>query len=864
MTFGMGVPLGISLGISVSPEAVVIDNHGCRYAACCRVLSRRTDGSPMWILVQTCLGAKANAETEYTLSFESGNSTGAQALAARPTTQHQPRDHAISLAHLHQKLAGWNVRLVVCSAGGNRWQLPLSVNELELITDEQPKSSSAVLSKRYATKLDGTSIRVEFSLTYFVDSSSLRIDATLHNPNRAEHSDGFWDLGDPMSYCLESAMLSIENDDSVFSDIRWQTDRDQPVKERSSQKRLQLFQHHSGGHHSGGHHSGGLNAERRNHRRSDGNPPELGPSRHEDRRFQPIVTLQGESSSVTATMIDFWQKFPSSIEADERGFHFGLLAQSNAGPQELQGGEKTTRTIWMSLGDDSQQRTNADDPIHRLDWVHRPVTILQDPQELADSESLDWFTANRELPNPKLQTLFEELLQGENSFFNKREAIDEYGWRNFGDVWADHEEAYSQDPKPVISHYNNQYDLLQGFLRRYLHSGDRRWWDLARPLADHVMDIDIYHTDQDRAAYNGGMFWHTSHYRDAGTCTHRTFSHSMTGDEHRVNGGGPSNEHNYTSGLLLYHHLTGCPRAAATVCSLADWVIAMDDGDRSPLAPLSDRATGYASSTSQSTFHGPGRGLANSINALMDAWTLTRSEHYLEKCEALIYRSIHPSQNFDEMELLNAELRWSYPVALQALLRFVQLVSSDRDETTRYILAALHRYGAWMQSKEKHFLDRPDELEFPTETWAAQDLRKGTTMMMIARYQPESESSDALYQDGKAFFDRALDQLFDSPTRSYTRPAAILLQQVPVLMAAMEPSVSQHAASVVNGDLDGPWPAADSWEFQKAEIRRSVRSPLQFLRLAFRIAGVHRWPLALAESPIGQWWRTRFRRTNSR
>ena len=43
------------------------------------------------------------------------------------------------------------------------------------------------------------------------------------------------------------------------------------------------------------------------------------------------------------------------------------------------------------------------------------------------------------------------------------------------------------------------------------------------PLARHIMDIDLYHTENDKSGYNGGLFWHTVHYRDAGTSNHRTF-----------------------------------------------------------------------------------------------------------------------------------------------------------------------------------------------------------------------------------------------------------------------------------------------------------------------------------------------------
>ena len=66
-----------------------------------------------------------------------------------------------------------------------------------------------------------------------------------------------------------------------------------------------------------------------------------------------------------------------------------------------------------------------------------------------------------------------------------------------------------------MSHYNNQYDAIAGFATRFLQTGDHRWWTLADELAAHVTDIDLYHTTEDRAAYNGGYFWHTQHYLPA-------------------------------------------------------------------------------------------------------------------------------------------------------------------------------------------------------------------------------------------------------------------------------------------------------------------------------------------------------------
>ena len=85
---------------------------------------------------------------------------------------------------------------------------------------------------------------------------------------------------------------------------------------------------------------------------------------------------------------------------------------------------------------------------------------------------------------------------------NRREPSDEYGWRNFGEIHADHEEKHYPGATPLVSHYNNQYDPVMGTLLHYLRTGDEDWLRLcADPLpARHVIDIDIYHTQKDKAA----------------------------------------------------------------------------------------------------------------------------------------------------------------------------------------------------------------------------------------------------------------------------------------------------------------------------------------------------------------------------
>jgi hypothetical protein len=357
---------------------------------------------------------------------------------------------------------------------------------------------------------------------------------------------------------------------------------------------------------------------------------------------------------------------------------------------------------------------------------------------------------------------------GRFSLDARRASIDEYGWRNFGDVPADHEQTHYAGSNTIVSHYNNQFDMIFGATLQLAATGDLKWFDLLDPLARHVIDIDIYHTNEDRAAFNGGLFWHTDHYVDASLSTHRTYSRRNQKPGHAY-GGGPSCEHNYTTGLLHYYFLTGNVEARESVLSLADWVIQMDDGRNTIFGLLDDGPTGAASATVFEDFHGPGRGAGNSVNALLDAWLLTSSDRYISKLEELIRRCVHPQQKPDDLHLLDAEGHWSYTVFLNALGRYL-IAKRDAelfDAMYSYARDVMKTYGRWMAHYERRTLEHPEELQYPTEAWAAQDFRKANVLRIAASCEDDAgqalamrmkadQINDAAWRDFAAFGDASL------------------------------------------------------------------------------------------------------------
>ena len=157
----------------------------------------------------------------------------------------------------------------------------------------------------------------------------------------------------------------------------------------------------------------------------------------------------------------------------------------------------------------------------------------------------------------------------------------------------------------------------------------------------------------------------------------------------------------------------------------------MDSGRFDLLAPLTRQTTGAGLNTRLGLL-APDVASETQSTRLIDAWQLTHADHYLKFCSNLVQRCVHPQDDVEALNLNDSENRWSYPIALQALLRFISVVGNHAPETCNYIRQSLLHFGDWMLQHSTMHFDSPEELEFPTETWAAQDLRKGTTLMLIA------------------------------------------------------------------------------------------------------------------------------------
>ena len=486
---------------------------------------------------------------------------------------------------------------------------------------------------------------------FYASSPVVGLDLMLRNPRRAQHPGGIWTLGDRGSILLREIALIFQLADELPTQ-RFVSPEAGASLTVPTDTAIELYQDSSGGERWDGsihvNRDGRVPHSFRGYRIRHGNAESFG------LRATPTACVRSAAGEIAIAVEEFWQNFPKSIELTGTRIAIGLFPRQSVDCHELQGGEQKTHTVSVAFGPDPTGCS--------LDWVRCPAIARCTPEWYASSDAIPYLTPVATDSNRGYVGLCNAAIEGTDTFETKREAIDEYGWRNFGDIYGDHEAIH--EPGRLVSHYNNQYDPIAGFAYQFMRSGDVRWWRQMLQLARHVVDIDIYHTNRDRQAYNHGLFWHTAHYIDAGTSTHRSYPRAAG-----VLGGGPASDHNYTTGLMLHYFMTASSLSRAAVIDLATFVIDREHPSATRFGWLDRGDTGLAT-LSQNGYYGPGRASGNSVNALLDGHRLTSDARFLDQADRLIRRCVHPTEDLARHDLLDAERRWFYTMMLEAMGKY--------------------------------------------------------------------------------------------------------------------------------------------------------------------------------------------------
>jgi hypothetical protein len=752
-----GLPLEKSTFKSINALKLNSSNHE-EVKACFTPASYWADGSLKWVTIEALLQDGCN----YSISRNTED-------------QHQP-----SIANKHFSLQGTTLtnKTLGCS-----FDLASAINAKTNAqwTAEIVAHSCNNLRESISVQLSSTDIdKVFISLTlrHALTTNQLEISTLVENKRATAQSDGKWDLGDSNSVFFDHLTLTLTTINHTQQPATLHiTDSSTGNKLKTQANEFTLTQYASGGENwqSINH----VNAHKELDIEKNGFELRSSSDCYTGKRAECTLECHIANEEFFIQPQDFWQNFPCALTLCEQTISVQYFLNST----ELQPGESKSWTLLVTPKKLFKHSKPA-----RIEYgaIHYNATYIDQTKVLPAVK-----LANHE----KTEQLIRLGIEGDHSYYQKREFIDEYGWRHYGELYADHETLYSDQPSSFASHYNNQYDPAGGLLIQYLKSPGADWAGLIYPLIRHVMDIDIYNTDDDKPEYNGGLFWHTDHYLPAETVTHRTYSkYHQAVYEGYQGGGGPGGQHCYTTGLKLYALMHGDKRASDKVIQLTKWVRRFYNGNHSLLGRL-HRYISIDRKPNQLTNVGlvyPGykypldRGTGNYLTALIDCFELTHDAALVQEMAYVIQNTVGLGDDLSDRNLLNIEENWFYTVFLQAIIKYILLkIELDEfDDDMAYARAILEKYALWMAENEQPYLNTPEKLEFPNDTWAAQDIRKAYIFYFSGLLF--SENSDLFTDKSETFLNYVVGKLENSKEASTTRILAILMQNSSFIGAACD------------------------------------------------------------------------------
>ncbi len=756
------------------------DNSGEHVSLQTKTLSKWSDKSAKWVLFDFFVSIPPNTVKEYTVSIEKNIPTNTNDLITETTPTHYKITCDNYSVLIDKKkfipfeifdsnntpITDRELCQVTLTDPDNKKQTPI-IDRSEIETQGFLKTSLRFFGS-FVSETEERIVKFIANLTFYRDSQLIKLDFTLHNDNPARHESNLWDLGDKNSILFKDLSIHIGLKGNTVQN-QWVSAEESGISDH-----IEIYQDSSGG----------TNWNSSNHINRHGKPSVSfkgykitadGKVKTGD-RINPIVSIKNAHTDLSVAIKDFWQNFPKAIEINKRTITTSLFPDQFNDLFELQGGEQKTHTVYFSLDKNSDS----------LRFIFNPLIPKTNPDWYHKTGVFEDMTTPHPSKDPTRDKIVNNAVSGKNSFFYRREIIDEYGWRNFGEIYADHE-SVGQDT-PFISHYNNQYDVIYGAIKQFVLTGDERWFRLFNDLAKHVSDIDIYHTEQDIPDYNHGLFWHTDHYMDAGTCTHRTYSLKNKMSKNLSSyGGGPSPSHNYTTGLIIYYYLTGSPIARDSFLELTRWTKSYLDTDRKPIKKLKSIVKKFILKIKSLRtkepidrpyqFDGPGRASGNTLNALLDAFLFDYDQKYLDTAETLIKKCISPYDVIEKRNLFNSEMRWMYLIFLQAMTKYIKVKQqiNQKDFLYHYSVKTLLHYAKWMADNEYPFLRKPELLEYPNETWGAQDMRKSNIFDSAANFALSEEDAKKFKERAEFFYKSSIKDVSAFKTSTLTRPIVLLM-----------------------------------------------------------------------------------------
>jgi hypothetical protein len=289
-----------------------------------------------------------------------------------------------------------------------------------------------------------------------------------------------------------------------------------------------------------------------------------GPAKGEG-RLAGWVDLHDGARGVALVARYLWQEYPQSVQLRATGLTYNLWAPQAPVPAKVGMGAAKTHELVLHFHDAGRQ------PASLLEGLSAPVFGHVDAEWTVRSAAL----RNGVAPRPATKAFLSELGAGYARYVQHadREAWDDsgtvscntspahgpgerrrqgfYGMFNWGD-W--NFPGYHDDTKGCDAWGNLEYDMTQVLALAYAATGEWRYLDGMTAAARHFTDVDRIHYARERPAWVG-------------------MNHPKNPLHFAFELGGVDLGHTWTEGLLSYYAFTGDDRALDAARGIATYLI---------------------------------------------------------------------------------------------------------------------------------------------------------------------------------------------------------------------------------------------------------------------------------------------------
>lgn len=526
VTFGLPLPRGL---IHDGARIRIGSRSGVDLPRQTRVLSRWSDGSLRWILIDARVSVPANGSEQLAAEVSSANPRPVP-LAARLELSETPEHHAVDTGILRFRVPKKHFGPIEeLSAGTARIRGPLrsvlGVNRQRLVA-QPPARVELVEGGPLRARFElagsyGDGFEYVLQLEAYAGQPFVRLRHTVLNRNpQPQATLEELSLEIPLEAGYDSYALGVEE-----AAVR----RGEISAAGSRAVQLDNVEYQVNG------------AARQG-------------------RLAGWAERHGEKGRVGIAARWFWQEYPKSIVLQPKSLAYGMWAPEAPAGRFGSGAAKTHELlIWLV----SSNATGAD----RVPFPVRPLVASVEPEWIARSKALAQAVSSGNATRPFLErarSAFDRYQRrnGKERWDDRgtaqckgsgasRPRVGAYGMWNWGD-W--NFPGYQDSVKGCDAWGNLEYDTTQVLALLHAATGETEVYDAMTAAARHFMDVDVIHFQARHADWVG-----MNHPKNP---LHFTFEL-----------GGIDLGHTWTEGLISYFYLTGEDRALEAARGIADYLV---------------------------------------------------------------------------------------------------------------------------------------------------------------------------------------------------------------------------------------------------------------------------------------------------